>query len=175
MAMANKYVYKISSRYLQEWLSYDIKHVEKNQICPFSLDFPIFIFWPSLIFQKVFLGHFACSLRKVDVKTCITVSYHDFLGGLAFFTGWPEMTLTCIMFKLSAKNCLRWSQRTYIPNFTHWYNGAERNHNLYTNSLRTYTISQCVAVLWLRFFLSWKGSAILFYMFNDDVMTHIWC
>ena len=21
----------------------------------------------------------------------------------------------------------------------------------------------------------WKGSAILFYMFNDDVMTHIWC
>ena len=27
------------------------------------------------------------------------------------------MTLTCIMVKLNARNCLRWSQRTYIPNF----------------------------------------------------------
>ena len=35
--MADEYVYKISSRYLQKWLSYDIKHVEENQICPFSL------------------------------------------------------------------------------------------------------------------------------------------
>ena len=32
------------------------------------------------------------------------------------------------------------------------YNGAERNRNLYTNSLRAYTVSQCVAVLRLRFF-----------------------
>ena len=28
MAMADEYVYKIASRYLQKWLSYDIKHVE---------------------------------------------------------------------------------------------------------------------------------------------------
>ena len=32
--------------------------------------FAIFIFWPILSFQKVFLGHFSCSLRKVDLKTC---------------------------------------------------------------------------------------------------------
>ena len=37
MAMADEYVYKISSRYLQKWLSYDITHVENNQNCPFSL------------------------------------------------------------------------------------------------------------------------------------------
>ena len=37
MAIADEYVYKMSSRYIQKWLSYDIKHVENNQICPFSL------------------------------------------------------------------------------------------------------------------------------------------
>ena len=74
-------MYKISSRYLQKWLSYDIKHVENNQICPFSL----FLFFSRfLIFQKVFLGHFSCSLRKVDLKTCIPVPYHKF-----FVRGWP--------------------------------------------------------------------------------------
>ena len=26
--MANEYAYKISSRYLQKWLSYDIKHIK---------------------------------------------------------------------------------------------------------------------------------------------------
>ena len=36
MAMSDEYVYKISSRYFQKWLSYDIKHVENNQICTFS-------------------------------------------------------------------------------------------------------------------------------------------
>ena len=46
--------------------------------------FAIFIFWPILIFQKVFLGHFSCSLRKVDLKTCFAVPYHDF-----FLVGWP--------------------------------------------------------------------------------------
>ena len=37
MAMVDEYVYKISGRCLQKWLSYDIKRVENNQICPFSL------------------------------------------------------------------------------------------------------------------------------------------
>ena len=52
-------------------------------------NFAIFIFWPILIFQKVFLGHFSCSLRKVDLKTCIAVPYHDF-----FFRGWPFFRMT---------------------------------------------------------------------------------
>ena len=85
MEMADEYEYKISSRYLQKWPSYDIKHVENNQICPFSLDFPIFIFWPIFIFQKVCLGHFPCSLRKVDLKICIAGSYHDFFWGVDIF------------------------------------------------------------------------------------------
>ena len=29
----------------QKWLSYDIKHVEDSQICPFSLDFSLAIFY----------------------------------------------------------------------------------------------------------------------------------
>ena len=74
MAMADEYMYKISSRYLQKWLSYDIKHVERNQICPFSL----FLFLTDFNLSKVFLGHFSCSLLKVDLKTCIAVPYHDF-------------------------------------------------------------------------------------------------
>ena len=68
--MADEYVYKISSQYLQKSLSYDIKHVLKQ---PNFFIFAIFIFWTILIFQKVFLGHFSCSLRKVDLKTCIAV------------------------------------------------------------------------------------------------------
>ena len=28
MAMVDEYVYKMSSRWLQKWLSYDIKHVK---------------------------------------------------------------------------------------------------------------------------------------------------
>ena len=29
--MSHEYVYKISSRYLQKWLRYNIKHVKKKQ------------------------------------------------------------------------------------------------------------------------------------------------
>ena len=46
--MVDEYVYKISSRYLQKWLSYDTKHVENNQICPFSL----FVFFDRFCFSK---------------------------------------------------------------------------------------------------------------------------
>ena len=47
--------------------------------------FDIFIFWPILIFQKVFLGHFSCSSRKVDLKTCFAVPFHDFFLGVDLF------------------------------------------------------------------------------------------
>ena len=30
MAMADEHVYKISSRYLQKWLSYDVKYVKNR-------------------------------------------------------------------------------------------------------------------------------------------------
>ena len=95
---------------VKKWLRYDIKHVENNQICPFSL----FLFLTDFDFSKSVFGAFLCSLRKVDLTTCIVVPYHNFFRGVDLFY---RMTLTCIMFKLNAKNCLRWSQRTYIPNF----------------------------------------------------------
>ena len=45
--MTDEYVYKISSRYLQKWLRYNMKRVIYR-------DLPNFIFWPILMFQKVF-------------------------------------------------------------------------------------------------------------------------
>ena len=55
--MADEYVYQISSRYLQQWLRYNID-MSKTGTChlisgPYR-DFPNFIFWPVLTFQKVF-------------------------------------------------------------------------------------------------------------------------
>ena len=38
--MANEYVYKISSRYLQKWLKYDTKHVKKTLFTSFR-DFTV--------------------------------------------------------------------------------------------------------------------------------------
>ena len=46
--------------------------------------------------SKSVLGNFSCSLRKSDLKICIAALNHDFFC-LAFFTWWPEMTLTSIM------------------------------------------------------------------------------
>ena len=53
--MADEYVHKISSRYLQKWLRYDIKHVKRGSFHVISglyRDFPNFIFrdFPNFIF-----------------------------------------------------------------------------------------------------------------------------
>ena len=109
----------------------------------------IIIFWPILICQKVFLGHFSCSLRKVHIKTCIAVPYHDFFfRGLTFFPDdlrWP-WPVWCPSWMLKTA----WDghrEPTYKIS-THSYNGAKRKRNIYTNSLRAYTISS----VRLRFF-----------------------
>ena len=60
MAMADEYVYKISIRYLQKSLSYDIKNVENNQICPFSL----FLFLADFDFLKSVFGSFFVFFAK---------------------------------------------------------------------------------------------------------------
>ena len=149
--MADECVYKISSRYPEKLLSYDITHVENNQICPFS---PFFL--PILDFSRVFLGYFSCSLRKVDLKACIAVPYHDFFRGLTFLPDdlrWPWPVLCSSWMLKTAWDGHR--EPTYQIS-THSYNGAERNRNIYTNSLMAYTISQCVVVLRLRIFLKMK-------------------
>ena len=55
--MADEYEYKISSRYLQKWLSYD-KNMSKTGTFHFISglyrDLPNLIFWPILTLQKCF-------------------------------------------------------------------------------------------------------------------------
>ena len=45
--MADEYVYKISSQYLQKWLRYDIKHVKTRH---FSRHFGLYRDFPDFIF-----------------------------------------------------------------------------------------------------------------------------
>ena len=113
--------------------------------------FVIFIFWPILIFQKVFLGHFSCSLRKADLKTCIAVPYHDlFFRGLTFFPDdlrWPWPVLCTSWMLKTAWDSHR--EPTYKIS-THSYNGAKRKRNIYTNSLRAYTISSASVAIFSK-------------------------
>ena len=46
------------------------------------------------------------------------------------------------------------------------------DRNIYTNSLRAYTISSAYFAIFSKVE---KVPPFFFYMFNDDVMTHIWC
>ena len=39
--MADEYVHKMSSRYLQKWLRYDIKHVKKQALFASFRDFTV--------------------------------------------------------------------------------------------------------------------------------------
>ena len=55
--MADEYVYKISSRYLQKWLRYDIKHVKTGTFHVISglyRDFPNLFFDRFWRFKQVF-------------------------------------------------------------------------------------------------------------------------
>ena len=113
--------------------------------------FAIFIFWTDFDFSKSVFGSFFVFFAKVHLKTCIAVPYHDFFKGLTFLPDdlrWPWPVLCSSWMLKAAWDDLR--EPTYQIS-THSYNGAERNRNIYTNSIRAYTINQCVAVLRLRF------------------------
>ena len=56
MAMADEYVYTISSLYLQKWLSYDIKHVKNRYVSTFHV-----ISGLAAIFRILFLTDFDAS------------------------------------------------------------------------------------------------------------------
>ena len=82
--MADEYVYKISSRYLQKGLSYDIKHVENNQFCPFSL----FLFFGRFcFFKKCFWVIFRVYCENLTYKHVLQCHITIFFEGLTFFTG----------------------------------------------------------------------------------------
>ena len=93
--MSHEHVYKISSRHLQKWLRYDIKHVKNRH---FSRHFGTLPWFSEFCFltdfdaSKSVLGSFfSRSLRKSDLKTCIAALNHDFFC-LTFSPGdlrWP--------------------------------------------------------------------------------------
>ena len=118
--MTDEHVCKISSRCLQKWLSYDIKHVKNRH---FSRHFGTkpwiseFYFWPILTLQKALYGDISRYLRKSVLKTCITARNPEFFG-LTFFTRWPEMTLICIMVPKHRKWYLQMSVTLSMP--IHW-------------------------------------------------------
>ena len=114
--------------------------------------FAIFIF-NRFWFSKSVFGSFFVFFAKSWLKNmyCSATSL-IFLRGWPFLSddlGWPWPVLCSSWMLKTAWDGHR--EPTYQISI-HSYNGAERNRNLYTNSLRAYTISQCVAVLRLRFF-----------------------
>ena len=118
--MSHEYVYKISSRYLQKWLRYSIKHVKNRHLSRYfgtSPWFSEFCFLTDFDASKSVLGSFLRSLRKYDLKTCIAALNHDFFC-LTFFTRWSEMTLTLIMVTKHRKWYLQMSVTLSMP--IHW-------------------------------------------------------
>ena len=104
--------------------------------------FAIFIFWPILIFQKSVFRSFVVFFAKSWPKNmyCIAIS-RFFLGGWPFLPDdlrWPWPVLCSSWMLKTAWDGHR--EPTYQIS-SHSYNGAERNRNLCTNSLRPYTIS----------------------------------
>ena len=97
--MSNEYVYKISSRYLQKWLRYSIKHVKNRHFSrhfgtlPWFSEFLFFDrFWRfKKCFRFIFRVFF---LRKSDLKTCIAALNHDFfLFDLFHLMTWYDLDL----------------------------------------------------------------------------------
>ena len=120
--MSHEYVYNISSRYLQKWLRYNIKHVKNRHFSRHFRTLPWFsevCFLTDFDASKSVLGSFfSRSLRKSDPKTCIAALNHEKKHCLTFFTWWPEMTLTCIMVSKHRKIYLQMSVTLSMP--IHW-------------------------------------------------------
>ena len=119
--MSHEYVYKISSRYLQKWLRYSIKHVKNRH---FSRHFGTLPWFSEFCFLTDFdasnsvLGSFFAFFAKIWPKNMYRSSKSRFFFCLTFFTWWPEMTLTCIMVTKHRKWYLQMSVTLSIP--IHW-------------------------------------------------------
>ena len=113
-------VYKISSRYLQKWLRYNIKHVKNRH---FSRHFATLQWFSEFCFltdfdasKSVLLSFFAF-FAKILPKNMYRSSKSRFFC-LTFFTWRPEMTLTCIMVTKHRKRYLQMSVTLSMP--IHW-------------------------------------------------------
>ena len=119
--MSHEYVYKISSRYLQKWLRYSIKHVKNRR---FSRHFGTLPWFSEFCFltdfdaSKSVLGSFFAFFAKIWPKNMYRSSKSRFFFCLTFFTWWPEMTLTCIMVTKHRKWYLQMSVTLSMP--IHW-------------------------------------------------------
>ena len=103
--MSHEHVYKISSRYLQKWLRYDIKHVKNRHFSRHFGTLPWFFefcFLTDFDASKSVLGSFFAFLEKIwpksdlksDLKTCIAALNHDFfLFDLFHLVTWDDLDL----------------------------------------------------------------------------------
>ena len=120
--MSHEYVYKISSRYLQKWLRYNIKHVKNRH---FSRHFGTLPWFSEFCFltdfdaSKSVKGHFSrFFFAKIWPKNMYRRSKSWKKNCLTLFTWWPEMTLTCIMVTKHRKWYLQMSVTLSMP--IHW-------------------------------------------------------
>ena len=115
--MADEYVYKISSRHLQKWLRYDIKHVKNRHFSRHFGTLPWFsefYFLTNFDASKSDLGSFFAFFAKSDLKTCIAALNYE-KNCLTLFTWWPDMTLTSIMVIEHSKWYLQMSETLSMP------------------------------------------------------------
>ena len=94
--MADKYVYKISSRYFQKCLSYDIKHVKNKHFSRHFLDFTVIyrtLFFTDFDASKNVLGSFVAFSAKIWPKTCTAAPNPDFLGRPFYLVTWDGLDL----------------------------------------------------------------------------------
>ena len=104
--MADEYVHTISSRYLQKWLRYDIKHVKNRH-------FHV-IYFTDFDASKSVLGSFFAFFPKLRPKNMYRSSKSR-KKLLDLFTWWPEMTLTSIMVAKHSKWYLQMSETLSMP------------------------------------------------------------
>ena len=115
--MADEYVYKISSWYLEKWLRYDIKHVKNRHLSRHFGTLPWFsefYFLTDFDASKSVLGSFFAFFAKIWPKNMYRSSKSRFFL-LTFFTWWPDMTLTSIMVMKHSKWYLQMSETLSMP------------------------------------------------------------
>ena len=94
--MSHEYVYKISSRYLQKWLRYSIKHVKNRHFSRHfgtSSWFSEFCFLTDFDASKSVLGSFFAFFAKIWPKNMYHSSKSRFLFYLFHLVTWDDLDL----------------------------------------------------------------------------------
>ena len=95
--MADEYVYIISSRYLQKWLRYNIKHVKNRHLSRHFGTWPWFsefYFLTDFDVSKSVLGSFFAIFAKIWPKNMYHSSKSQFfLLDLFYLVAWHDLEL----------------------------------------------------------------------------------